>query len=118
MYEDSAKCNAFIPHTTTYYDEEEWSETKDVTTCAFLEAVSKGNIDKYGFVHLSKNSFFGEYINKVNNDFLPEGYYLTDSQFFAVVLASIGCLGLAAYGMYTKQAEPTISGTDLKATLV
>lgn len=50
----------------------------------------------------------------MNNDFLP------DSQFFGVVvvMASIGCLWLAVYGVYTEPAEPTISGADLAAVLV
>jgi hypothetical protein len=55
MYEDSVQCNAFIPHITTDYDEEEWVEAKDVTASVFLESVQKGSIDKYVFIHQSKN---------------------------------------------------------------
>ena len=41
MYEDSLKCNEYIPYNyTAYYDEaEEWAQTMNNVTCAFLESV-------------------------------------------------------------------------------
>jgi len=141
MYEESAKCNVFLPEPAkedeevqgyykngyyykqqnAYYGgddkEEEWDETKNPFACAFMEAVQKGNIDKYGIVHLSRNTYFKDYINKVNNDFLPEGYYLTDNQFFAIIGATIFCTALAIYGLM-KPNNKTVHNTELKTTLV
>lgn len=130
MYEESAKCNAFLPKPAAeenenqyyqknadYYEyDEEWEQTKNPFACAFMEAVQKGNIDKYGIVHLSKNAYFKDYINKVNNDYLPEGYYLTDNQFFAIVGATIFCFALAIYGIM--KPNKTVQNTELKASLV
>lgn len=43
MYEESIKCNEYIPFNyTAYYDEaEEWEETMNNVTCAFLESVQR-----------------------------------------------------------------------------
>merc|ERR1711865_879210 len=43
MYEDSIKCNEYIPYNyTAYYDEaEEWEETMNNVTCAFIESVQQ-----------------------------------------------------------------------------
>ncbi len=132
LYEDSAKCNAFLPKPTdnenayyyqngyyqnAYYDyDEEWEQTKNPTACAYMEAVQKGNIDKYGFVHLSNNQYFKKYINKINNDILPGGYYINDYQFFAILGATIFCLTLFIYGL--SKPRKIVHNKELKATLV
>merc|ERR1712086_94946 len=43
MYEDSIKCNEYLPYNyTAYYDEaEEWEETMNNVTCAFIESVQQ-----------------------------------------------------------------------------
>jgi hypothetical protein len=115
LYEDSVKCNERIPYTSYYYDEE-WEQTKNRKTCAFMEAIQKGNIDKYGYVHLSRNYFFSGLFNKVNNDVLPQGYYLTDNQFFFVFFASLVCIGLAVQGH--RNRTKIVNNKELKTTLV
>lgn len=124
LYEDSAKCNAQLPYQSkVYYGEDdevdaEWYETQDATTCSFLEAVQKGNIDKYGFVHLSFNKYLSKYINKFNNDYLPEQMYVTDGQFFAIVSLSILLVAAVVYGVAFKPRKESVQTIELKTNLV
>jgi len=130
LYEDSAKCNKFLPEPAAenengyyqYYQkyygyDEDWEQTKNPTSCAYMEAFQKNNIDKYGFVHLSYNQYFKYFINKMNNDILPAGYFITDKQFFAIIGATIFCLAVMVYGC-TKPKRKIVFNKELKATLV
>ena len=121
LYEEAAKCNKFLPYTSYYeYDEEdgEWEQTMNPMVCGFMEAVQKGNIDKYGYVHLSRNHWYGKYVNKVNNDILPEGYWLSDAQFIGIVGGLVVCLALIIYGIAFKPYQETVETKELKANLV
>ena len=116
MYEEAAKCNVNLPYTSNGNDDE-WAETQDATTCAFLEAVQKGNIDKHGYVHLSFNKYLSKYINKFNNDYLPETMYLTDLQFIGILTGSVLLVVAAVYGVAFKKQD-SVETKELKASLV
>ncbi len=119
LYEESAQCNARLPYSNYYqYEDGEWDGTVNPVTCAFMEAVQKNNIDKYGYVHVSKNKYYGKYVNIVNNDVLPQGYYLSDGQFLWIVGGIVGALSLIIYGFAFKPKQESIQTKLLKKSLV
>ncbi len=63
VYEDSLKCNEYIPYNATaYYDEaDEWAETTNNVTCAFLEYMqrkSEGTVASSNKYTMSSTSMF------------------------------------------------------------
>jgi hypothetical protein len=118
LLEESAQCNVNLPFYGNGTDGEDTDEgTDEATTCNLIKAVQRGNIDKYGFVHLSKNKYFSDYINTVNNDYLPDGYFLSDGQFFGIVAA---CIVGTAFVIYSVGFKPqrSVETKELTANLV
>jgi len=110
LYEQSAKCDMYLPIQKEEEDENEEDDEK--TTCTFIEAVSRGYIDNYGNVKLSsKYDFF----NTLNNEYLPDGVDLTDNQFIGIIAGTLACVALTIYGI---KMRPNIQGNDLKTNLV
>ena len=115
MYEEATKCNANLGYNG---EDEDWEQTTDSTTCSFINAVQKGNIDKYGFVQISTHEYFSGTINGFNNNVLPEGFYLSDNQFFLLLTCSVMSIAFALYTISSQRENIVNTNTDLKAALV
>ena len=122
LYEESAKCNAFLPYTSSYYDNEEedgdWEASKNPIICSFIETVQKKNIDKYGYVHFSKNRYYGKYVNIFNNDVLPEGYNISDGVFLGIVGGMVAFIALIVYSFTFNPYKESPETKELKTQLV
>jgi hypothetical protein len=95
-------------------------------SCAYIEAVQMGEVDKYGYVSTSKyykrnsdnywNQKTEDFTNQINNKYMPRNYTLTQDQVTAVlVLFFCGLL----YGIYACFFKPrTEVRTDLNVKLM
>ncbi len=106
MYEESIKCNEHIPfnYTAYYEDSEEWEETLNNVTCAFLESVQQANNA------IASNSYSMTFYATISS---PSS--LSGGQFF-LVGAAVAFVGAAVVAVRSKNSK-TI-GQDLNAAFV
>uniref|UniRef100_A0A7S3QCK4 Uncharacterized protein n=1 Tax=Chaetoceros debilis TaxID=122233 RepID=A0A7S3QCK4_9STRA len=110
VYEDSLKCNEFIPYNyTAYYDEaEEWEETMNNVTCAFIESVQAEQESSNEVV--SSNSYTSSfYKSSANAQSINGGG-------FYVAGAAVALVGAAVVAV-RHQNKKTI-GQDLNSAFV
>jgi hypothetical protein len=106
MYEESIKCNEKLPFNyTAYYDEiDEWEETTNNVTCAFIESVHSAN------TAISSNSYSMAFYSVTGAQSNMSG-----AQFlvFGAAVAAIG----AAFITIKRRRSKTI-GQDLDDSFV
>merc|ERR1712086_1102423 len=123
MYEDSIKCNEYIPYNyTAYYDEaEEWEETMNNVTCAFIESVQQ-EIEETVVASNSYGDVDGDVEGEGDG---PTSFYTTmnnkrtsiNGGNFYVAGAVVALVGAAIVVIRQKNTK-TIKGQDLNSAFV
>ena len=118
MYEDAIKCNEYIPfNETAYYDDEgaleEWAETTNNVTCAFIEAVQKGLVDEDGVVtEEASNSYSMSFHATMSSQANVSG-----GQFFFVAGAAVAFVGAALF-VVRRKMRSKLANQDLNTAFV
>ena len=110
MYEESIKCNEYIPYNyTAYYDEvEEWEETMNNVTCAFIESVQQETEETLA---ASNSDSMSSYTEMNNNKASING-----GNFYVAV--AVAALVGAAIVVVKQKKTKTIKGQDLNSAFV
>ena len=110
MYEDSIKCNEYIPYNyTAYYDEaEEWEETMNNVTCAFIESVQQETEE----TAVASNSYSTSFYTTMNNNKAS----INGGNFY--VAGAVVALVAAAIVVIRQKNTKTIKGQDLNSAFV
>jgi len=110
MYEDSIKCNEYIPYNyTAYYDEaEEWEETMNNVTCAFIESVQQETEETV----VASNSYSTSFYTTMNNNKAS----INGGNFY-VAGAVVALVGAAIVVIRQKNTK-SIKGQDLNSAFV
>ena len=117
MYENSLKCNEKIPFNyTAYYDEEgvveEWEESMNNVTCAFLESVQKGeDVSTFTVVTTAVSSGVSNFYDTITDNLDID---LSNEQYAAIGLVALGAVGA---GIYVSRRNRKIDSVDINEGL-
>ena len=128
LYEDSLQCNENIPFNyTAYYDDEgvveEWEESMNNVTCAFLESVQKGEVDNYTVVtstvtpSSTSSSSVAETVTAYTMSFynaVTSNTAQVSGQSYTYALVAVGAVGAA---IFAAGRQRKAGGEDLNEAL-